>query len=320
MSSKWSAWDFFRSHANSLPAAEKGIWAFSFFDSFVEEIFKNRLRKAGSKELRLYLGSEITRDWWEGEWKTLDLFGGDSFYLIISAADISKQVQGLILEELDSNSGKEICFCFSGANSFYDALAKRASVSAHKIEAPKFWEWNKYLLFLAEQKNFPLNFESEQYLLDVLNPSGEEFARAIDLMKLSFSTPEKLKREDLMRLFQNEHVDFFKLASLFGSKQFLRFYDELIHFSADEELMRSLCAFMQSHLLKILDPSYAESKNRLSKYDQEIVAHSKRWKARELMQAIRFFATMENKARGKSSLLDQEFKKAYLQTLSPVSL
>lgn len=324
MSSKWNPWDFFRSHSEVLPRSEGNIWALSFFDPFVEEIFKTRLRQSVHKEIRLYLGSEIGADWWEGEWKTLDLFSSDCFYLIISAGDIPKNTQAMILEDLksqksDDKSAKEICFCFSGTSTFFDQLAKLEAVNSHKIEAPKFWEWNKYLLFLAEQKNFPLNYETEQFLLDVLNPSGEDFSRALDQLKLTFGTPEKLTRSDLVKLFQNEHVDFFKLASLYGSKQFSKFYEELLPFANDEELIRSLSSFLQSHLLKILDPSYTEAKNRLSKYDQEIVAHSKRWRARELMMSIRFFAGLEKLSKERSPLLGATLKQNYLQILSPVS-
>ena len=325
MSSKWNPWDFFKSHPRELKANDFFVSALSFFDPFVEDLFKSKLRVllSNQKELRLYLGSEITTDWWEGEWKTLDFFSSECFYLVISAGDIPKNAQAMILEDLKKTTaedgiGKEICFCFSGSHAFFDALAKQKIVDSHKIEAPKFWEWNKYLLFLAEEKKFPLNYETEQFLLDVLTPSGEEFSRAIDILKLTFGTPERLTREDLKKVFQNEHVDFFQMASFFGGKSFQKFYEDLIPFAQDLELMRSLSSFMQTHLLKILDPSYTQDKNRLSKYDQEIVAHSKRWKPRELMVAIRFFGNLEKMAKEGSSQLSLELKEKYFEVLSPV--
>ncbi len=324
MSSKWNPWDFFKSYPRELGSSELAVSAISFFDPFVEDLFKNRLKGklSAQKELRLYLGSEITLEWWEGEWKTLDLFGSDTFYLIINAAEIPKAAQAGILADLERSDGvhhgKEICFCFSGSHAFFDALAKTKKVEAHKVEPPKFWEWNKYLVFLAESKGFALGYETEQFLLDVLNPSGEEFARAIDILKLSFNKPSDITRKDLMKLFQNEHLDFFKLASLFGSKAFTKFYEELLPFVDESETIRSLSSFMQSHLLKILDPSYTEKKNRLSKYDQEILAHNKRWKPRELMQVIRFFGNLEQMSKEGSPLLSQTIRSRYFEVLSPI--
>lgn len=324
MSSKWNPWDFFKSYPRDLGTSELALSAISFFDPFVEDLFKSRLKEkvAHQKELRLYLGSEISLDWWEGEWKTLDLFSGDAFYLIISCAEVPKATQAAILADLSrgesGNGGKEICFCFSGPHLFFDALTKTKKVESHKVEPPKFWEWNKYLVFLAESKGFPLGYETEQFLLDVLNPSGEEFARAIDILKLSFKSPTDIKRSDLVKLFQNEHLDFFKLASLFGTKAFIKFYEEILPFVDDNETMRSLSSFLQSHLLKVLDPTYTEKKNRLSKYDQEILAHNKRWKPRELMQVIRFFGNVEQMAKEGSPLLSQTIRAKYFEVLSPV--
>lgn len=324
MSSKWSPWDFFKSYPRDLGSSELALSAISFFDPFVEELFKSKLKGklSSQKELRLYLGSELTLDWWEGEWKTLDLFASDAFYLIINAAEIPKATQAGILADLERSDGvhhgKEICFCFSGSHAFFDALSKTKQVETHKVEAPKFWEWNKYLVFLAESKGFPLGYETEQFLLDVLSPSGEEFARAIDLLKLTFTRPRDITRADLVKLFQNEHLDFFKLASFFGSKAFVKFYEELLPFVEEVETIRSLSSFMQSHLLKILDPSYTQKKNRLSKYDQEILAHHKRWGPRELMQVIRFFGNLEQMAKENSPLLSQTLRGRYFEVLSPI--
>ncbi len=324
MSSKWNPWDFFKNYPKDLGAADLSVSAVSFFDPFVEELFKSRLKdKVGrQKELRLYLGSEVTLDWWESEWKTLDLFASDTFYLIINSSEISKATQAGILADLEqtegSSGGKEICFCFSGAHSFFDALTKSKKVESHKVEPPKFWEWNKYLVFLAESKGFPLGYETEQFLLDVLNPSGEEFARAIDILKLTFKSPTDITRDHLVKLFQNEHLDYFKLAGFFGSKAFSKFYEEILPFSSDLETMRSLGSFMQSHLLKVLDPSYTEKKNRLTKYDQEVLAHNRRWKPRELMLAIRFFGNLEQMAKEGSPLLAQTLRTKYFEVLSPL--
>ena len=50
---------------------------------------------------------------------------------------------------------------------------------------------------------------------------------------------------------------------------------------------------MQSHLLKLSDPSYLDEKKALNNYDKKIIAQSKLWRKQELDLSIRKFGELQ---------------------------
>ena len=60
----------------------------------------------------------------------------------------------------------------------------------------------------------------------------------------------------------------------------------------DAKMMRTskdLRIFMHNHMQKVHDPSYADSKKRLSKYDKQIIHQQKLWKTSQSARAANYF-------------------------------
>ncbi len=119
----------------------------------------------------------------------------------------------------------------------------------------------------------------------------------------------------MQELLEVERLDQFALASLFCRRKRLEFYHKVIQLQGDFDKMRSLFNFMQSHLIKVMDPSYLNQKPRPSSYDKDIQSTSKLWKPNELLAAIEEFNHWEILSKSKKSLLWTELNQAYLRAL-----
>ena len=101
------------------------------------------------------------------------------------------------------------------------------------------------------------------------------------------------------------------MAEEFAQKK-QTFFSELLRLElADKELIEFF-RFMQGHLLKMLDTSYADKKNRLSKYDKALMAHSRLWKDSQLKRAIHHFSELELMAKRKDKTLQEKMRQNYL--------
>ena len=70
---------------------------------------------------------------------------------------------------------------------------------------------------------------------------------------------------------------------------------------------------MQSHLLKMADPSYLSLKSKLTNYDKEIQTTSKLWTVDDLLSEIARFNKLEILSKKKDSNLWHELKVDYFR-------
>ena len=108
------------------------------------------------------------------------------------------------------------------------------------------------------------------------------------------------------------HLDHFKMASLFEEKKWKAFFEVLVKAPYDFDTLRSFFAFMQTHLGKLLDPSYAEQKSRPSQYDKRILSHSRRFKREELLKGLRFFGRLELLCKQKSPRVNDILRRRWI--------
>lgn len=312
-SAKWQLWDFFTNVKRDHLESREGIVALSTFDPVCLKLTKDfLLRGISSKNVLYKMAPEINRGWIEEEFQTLSLFGSQDSFFIHQAQDLSADVLEL-LTSLDI-TGRFVLLSFESENAAWKKLVKEGKVETLQVEAPKFWEPNKLLDFVCNYLKLPLSFDSKGWVLDSIENNLGAFYNSLALVKLNYPEAREVGVKEVRELLQVEKLDQFALSSLFCRKKRSEFFFKVLSLEGDFDKMRSLFNFMQSHLIKVLDPSYLAQKPRLTSYDKDIQSTARLWKPQELLQAIEEFNRWEILSKKKETLLWTELKDAGLRS------
>lgn len=315
MLSKWKLWDFFKANPRSVSPERKGVYAARCFDPIVMKLFKDQIPKNyfQDEKLHIQMGKEISADWLEENLKTLGLFGNTDSYLIHFAEEIPKDAQELFLEGNLLVDERYVILSFSGPSDFFSALCEKKEVSGIEIQPPMFWETREFLEFFSSYTGVYLDYRASQRLQESVEATCSNYLNILEQLKINFGS-ESITLERLEEVLTKEKLDQFLLAELFGSKKFSNFYKGLLSVSADNVALLRFFAFMQKHMGKICDPSYLDSKKKLSKYDRQILSCSKIWKKSEALRSIEYFKEMEVEAKLGLPLLQQKLRRDYLKS------
>lgn len=314
MPSKWPVWELRKTRPDIVSSAHEGALYFQAFDPYVEAFFTKRLRAAfrrNERELLILLGAEITSDWVEENLSQVGLFSSEESYLILCSEDLSEEVKKTIINaELDLK-GRSLIFCSWKGSDSLEKMTKKMKAEALKVAPPPFWDYDKLLEYVADEMSYPLSYPVKNYLLEALAPSCSEFVEAVKTIKLHADENGHIELEEVQELIRPGHLKRFELAESFAQKK-KNFFDELLKLELEEKELIEFFRFMQGHLLKMLDTSYAYKKNRLSKYDKALMAHSKLWKSDQLKRAIHHFSELEMMAKRKEKALKEKMRQNYL--------
>ncbi|WP_127714958.1 hypothetical protein [Halobacteriovorax sp. HLS] len=315
-SSKWFPWDFLKSHPHTIDFNKKGFYAIQFCDEFVSHILMERLPSelTDSGNFFKVSAADLTPDWFEEKFQTMSLFAQNESYLVIESQNLPAKTKTWLEENPLSLDDQFLIFSFPGTSKVYDSFAKKINGEFIKIEAPRFWENLLHLEFICAHFNLSLPMNVKNYLIQSLENTSYEFFQAASLLNLYFPGGANIQLEYVQKLIRPNKLDHFSLASSFGSKNKSRFYKVLTASELDFDQLRSLFFFMQNHLFKLMDPSYCDGKSRLSKYDKEILSHSKAWSASELQKEMHIFGELELAAKSKSPLLKNRLRLEYLSS------
>lgn len=317
MHSKWQIWDFFANPANKeVLGSFEGILALNTFDPICLKLVKDYLiRGMGERVLHYKMASEVTKSWLDEEFNTLSLFGNSESFFIHQAHDLNAEM----IENVTSLdvTGRFLLLSFENEQSSWKKIVKEGKISTLVIEPPRFWELNKLLDFVCQYLRLPLSYEAKSWMLDALENNLPTFYNSCCLIKLNHPDAREVGVNDVKELLTLEKLDQFQLASLVARKKHKEFYQKLVQLEGDFEKMRGFFMFMQSHLVKMADPSYLSQKARLNNYDKELQSTSKIWKASELFQEIEKFNRWELLCKKKDNYLWHEIKEAHLRSLTP---
>jgi len=312
MHSKYQLWDFLNTFKRENPKNIEGLFAIKTFDHVCLKIIKDfLLQDLGDKRVIYKMAGEIKKDWIEDEFKSLSLFSDSESFFIHQANDLNAEL-------IDCFSSIQITdrfviLSFENDQITWKKVVKEEKIQAITIEAPKFWETNKLLDFCCHYLKLRLSHDSRTWILEVLENNLPTFYNACFLLKLNHPGPYELGLAEVQKLLTSEKVDHFVMASLFSKKKKREFYRKLTLFQSDFDKMRSLFLFMQSHLLKMADPSYLSLKSKLTNYDKEIQTTSKLWTVDDLISEIARFNKLEILSKKKDSNLWHELKIDYFR-------
>lgn len=316
MHSKWQIWDFFSSYNRDTLKTFEGILALNTFDPTCLKFVKDYLTRGLDDKIIYYkMAAEVTKGWIEEEFQTLSLFGNSESFFIHQANELPAD----ILEILTNTevTGRFVILSFENEQAAWKKLVKEGKVSTLVIESPRFWEFNKLLDFVCSYLRLPLGYEAKNWILEAMENNLGTFYNACSLIKLNHPDAREVGIKDVKELLTLEKLDQFQMASLIARKKQKEFFEKLIALEGDFEKMRNFFMFMQSHLVKMADPSYLSQKPRLTQYDKDIQSTAKLWKTPDLMKEIERFNRWELLSKRKDSHLWHEIKEAHLRSLTP---
>jgi hypothetical protein len=312
MHSNWSVWDYFRNHTVPVEPSRFGITTFSFPDPYIMKVIHEKIQE--SLQIKTLTASQVTTDWLNDNLCTLSFFGESENFLITSADEIQKDVIEFFFENAPDFSSRHLIFFFNKEVPFRKKLQGLGG-NHISINAPKFWEMDKFLEFLCSYYKVRLAYDAKQYFLDVIENSSSQFHVAMNMISLNFSQKREVTVEDLKSVVQQNRLDQFYLANLFSRKEKNKFYEKLMSLEADFEDLRLFFSFLQGHLMKLADTKVIEKKAALSKYDKEIISLSKLWTTSEIQESLEEFSKLEILCKSKNDLLFQKIRSQFFQTL-----
>jgi hypothetical protein len=312
MHSKYQLWDFLNTFKKETPKKMEGLFALKTFDHVCLKIIKDfLLQDLDDKRVIYKMAGEVKKDWIEEEFKSLSLFSESENFFIHQANDLTTELIDIFSSI--QLTDRFIILSFENELASWKKVIKDEKIQAITIELPKFWEMNKLLDFCCHYLKLRLSHDSKTWIIEVLENNLPTFYNACFLLKLNHPDPHELGLGEVQKLLVSEKVDHFVMASLFSKKKKKEFYRKISLFQNDFDKMRSLFLFMQSHLLKVADPSYLSLKSKLTNYDKEIQTTSKLWAMEDLLSEIARFNKLEILSKKKDSNLWHELKLEYFR-------
>ena len=286
-SKKWMPWDFLK---NNGALFESGLQKLTlqFDDPVIEKLILDILLEKTKEEFTKVFPDEVTNEWIENNILGLDLFGGNEFFLFYFVNKIPSNIFKDLLEALDQTN-KKAYFFYSGTDKNLTKNLKTHKVESFYISSPPFWDNDKLLSFVGKVLNINLSYDLQSYILEVIENDSMSFYTALNTLKLNFKNKD-INLSMAKDVLESNKVDQFKAAELLGSKKLKGLYLYLAQFAGEFGAIENLLRFLESHLFKLYDNSYIEKKSRPTKYDRQIMTHSKLWTKDEIVELLNIFS------------------------------
>lgn len=284
-------------------------------DPLIEGHFLQRLKAGLKSRERVYqilVGADISKNWVKETFQGPSLFFDDEILIVLRAEDILLEGKQALLEAKEELESRQVLLCSTSKNMAQDERLKKCVAQDFSIIMPPPWDMPKLLDYLALEYNYPLPPAVRTFILDAVEPQVSDFSDAIITLQLESPDPQKLTLERARELIALKRWDYFQWAAQFARKD-KRFFCELVSRGLSDKELLSFFRFMQTYLLKMLDPSYLIKKKGPSKFDREIEALAKQWLGPEIVKAMNLFSRLEKKAKEGHFLLETQLKTEHLQ-------
>jgi len=288
MLSKVKIWDLNFSKIG-LDLSQAGLIPLVVTDPYIERILKDKIPRE-NHEIRIFIGNEITQNFIDENFVNLSLFSQASHFLILNAELIPNEVLQKMFKELIQYQDSSIFLFFAKANKSISDVLKKSEINCLEIEEFKFWDAPKMLHFLAKELQVKLDAACVKFLLENIEHTVEAFYTTLNLIKLNFA--DEIDLNKLKVVIVKERFDFFELLDIYHENR-RKFYYSLDKKLVDFEWMREFSVSMQSHLAKVLNPSEISKKEKLSKYDMNIIRWSEMEPRQEMKAELMFFHEVE---------------------------
>ena len=305
MHSKILPWDFFYKNKSGIDLKQKGIKSFVIEDVFLERLLKDKLPK-NDLNLRIFIGNEVSKNFVEDNFFNMSLFSESSNYLILNAETIPLDSLTLIFNNLADYNDSFMFLFFQKTNKAILDLMKKSSLEVIEFDSPKPWDGPKLFQLILKELQINLPADIQKYILENVEHSSENFIELLENLKLNFGN-EALSLEKIIPFVRKTRFDFFEELNDFHQNR-RKFFKALESHGLDFEWMRDVSVSMQAHIVKVLNPDELRSKDRLNKYEQNIINWSEKETREELKKYLKFFSEIEILAKLKDQSIKEKIR------------
>ena len=290
----------------------KGLVVLKTPDPMSLFVVKNILLQISNTPTKIVFGGEIQSDWITSEFIELSLFSEQNHYFVHSAEDLKSPILGEILD-LDLID-RLLILSFGGDHTHLKKILKSSKehIQSITIDEPSFWQFERVVDFLCDYFHVQLSSEAREWMLQMLENNLPHFYHAFEVLLINYPELSVFQKSHLEELLSPDRIDHFMMADLYLNKKFKEFFQKILFFEGDFDRARGLFSFMQSHLIKVLDPNYSQKKKKLSRYDQTIQKFSRLWKEENLLYSLDKFNLWEMMAKRKEDSLWTSLKSVEL--------
>jgi hypothetical protein len=306
MLSKISVFDYFNKYREGLPKLDKGIYSIIVDDPYIESFIRKKIPK-DKCHYRLLVGKELTKSSVEDLFLNLSFFQSNEPTIVINAQEVSEDVL-VFLNDVNSPDSLLVLFFNKLSKNQSNIINKSEGIVSIEVQAPKFWEGAKLLSFILEMYELKISSEARNYILQNIENSIESFCSIISKIKLDVDNDDQIDIEYLKKKIVKDRFDFFELIEKYHSNNKI-FFQELLLRERDYEWFVGFLVFFQGHLIKVLNPEVLIAKDKLNKYEQNIINWSESGSRENFLNDLKFL----NK-------LEIEFKKKNLFALDQIRL
>lgn len=280
-----------------------GLYGLNCNDPYIAKIISRYILKGNQYEVKT--ADEINLEWFEDTIGGYDLFSTENIYLIINGDDL-KKIDYFLNEGIDWGNNK-ILLITNSEKKHFNNLAKIYPDTFLKVQSPKPWQASQLIEFFLGSMNLRLDRAIVNYLADALPFDSSVLMNAIKNLYLHSSPDNPLTLELAKELITADKIEVFSMADLWTSGKKNTFFQHLLPVPPVEDMLR-LSHFMQSHFVKLIDPSYIDEKKSPSKYDQKIKADAHRQTPDDWASDMRIFARLEILCKQKSPQIEDFIK------------
>lgn len=280
-----------------------GAYGFSCHDPYVSKIISQYLTAEANFQVKT--ADEITQEWFEDTIGGYDLFASEQAFKIMNGDDL-KNISFFTEDHRDWGDNK-ILFLFKNDKKNFKALAGINPSNFFKVITPKPWQANRLIEFYLKSMNLSLDKTIVEYLSEALPNESALYMNAIKTIFLQAKPGVRIDLNLVKNLISSQKLDYFQLADTWMSGNKKQFFQNLIPLHSFDEMMK-LSMFMQSHLIKLIDPSYLDEKTNPNQYDRKILKNSQETPRVEWEKDLRLFAEIEILAKQKSPRVESFIK------------
>ncbi|MCY4643402.1 MAG: hypothetical protein OXB88_02190, partial [Bacteriovoracales bacterium] len=284
-------------------------------DEFVAFVFRQRIKKVLDSP-KIVFGQEVSEGFLEDELWGIDLFSKSSPCLVLNAQDIPEASLNFLSsqrERIDWTAKPFVLMATKKNRSLAKLIRETRTGAHHVLTLPGFWEMNALLAFFASHFDLTLEGRARAFVMEFVQGDSRHYFEALGLLKTEYPQKRPLTLEEVGRVLNPTRLDRFALARALGERRPENFYGPLLRQEWSFEDLRSLFSFLQSHVVKLMDPSYIKPGGRVSRYDRQIQDHGRGWKREELAALLEELARWEAACKSRDTGLRNRMRLSYLK-------
>jgi hypothetical protein len=221
-------------------------------------------------------------------------------FLVTDSSKIKKD----ILEQIREQVNAKMIFCD------FQKMEKPFSIfGGLELLAPKFWEFLAFSKKLAHWHDLSLSNQEFQDIELTIEKNIDVYWRLFSQLSHFKGGGNKNIVQEIIK--EHRHFDQFKLTEFLNTKRKNELLGVLLEIKGFQQL-ESLCSFLVTHGLKILDPSDILKKKNLSKFDNGIIQAGKAWGEKELIAFVAMLKRVSYLSRAKN-------KEAFIELMKAVN-